>query len=507
MILRRLASRARARRRAAAIRAGVLEARLRLVLDALGLPEASSPADLRSAVSTALESEGADAVWLTLAVLRAELPEPGEVQALTRRIRPDGADVVLDTIASGASDGRLHHRVNVVRDRTLVDIHQLLRTPFTTGIQRVTRETVARWARDHTVSPIAWTQDFHALRPVGSEEFADSVRGTALDPGDLSIPSEPTSADDDGADGSLLVPWRCTYLLPELALDPPRTARTQALAIYSRCRTGAIAHDLVPITFATTTDQGVPADFARQLAAVRHFDRLAAISEATRTEYEGWRVMTSAIGVAGPDVVTVELPGEAGASNPVAEQAVLRRYGDAERPLVLCVGSHEPRKNHLAVLHAAELAWRHGAEFRLLFVGGNSWAGGPFVRRLAELTVEGRPVESVAGIADDELWALYRLSRLTIFPSLSEGFGLPAAESLAAGTPVITSDFGSMAEIARHGGAVLVDPRDEAALGRALTDLVTDDDLHRALRDRARARPIRSWDDYARECWQELVGE
>ncbi len=46
-------------------------------------------------------------------------------------------------------------------------------------------------------------------------------------------------------------------------------------------------------------------------------------------------------------------------------------------PIVLAVGSHEPRKNHLAVLHAAELLWREGLLFTLTFVGGHSWKQRP----------------------------------------------------------------------------------------------------------------------------------
>jgi glycosyltransferase involved in cell wall biosynthesis len=92
-----------------------------------------------------------------------------------------------------------------------------------------------------------------------------------------------------------------------------------------------------------------------------------------------------------------------------------------------------------------------------------------------------------------------------IFPSLNEGFGLPVAESLASGTPVITSDHGSMREIAVAGGALLVDPRDDLDITGALRALLTDDELHARLSAQARALPHRSWDSYAAELWQYLV--
>jgi glycosyltransferase involved in cell wall biosynthesis len=115
-------------------------------------------------------------------------------------------------------------------------------------------------------------------------------------------------------------------------------------------------------------------------------------------------------------------------------------------------------------------------------------------------------VQSVSALSDDLLWAAYRLARCTVFPSLSEGFGLPVAESLGSGTPVVTANFGSMREIAASGGALLVDPRDDHDLAAAMRRLLTDDALHRRLSEHARALPPRTWDEYAAETWRYLVG-
>ena len=104
-----------------------------------------------------------------------------------------------------------------------------------------------------------------------------------------------------------------------------------------------------------------------------------------------------------------------------------------------------------------------------------------------------------------KLWAAYTLARCTVFPSLDEGFGLPIAESLACGTPVITSNYGSMLELAAGGGALLVDPRDDHDIARAIERLVTDDRLHAALREQALVRHDRTWDQYAEAAWDYLV--
>ncbi|WKK73328.1 glycosyltransferase [Rathayibacter oskolensis] len=169
--------------------------------------------------------------------------------------------------------------------------------------------------------------------------------------------------------------------------------------------------------------------------------------------------------------------------------------------MVVCVGSHEPRKNHLAVLHAAELLWREGHEFSLVFIGGNAWNSEGFDAQLARLQAEDRAVSSFSAITDELLWSAYRLARFTVFPSLNEGFGLPVAESLAVGTPVLTAQYGSMAEIASQGGAVTVDSRDDHDIARGMRELLTDDALLARLQTEALARDNSSWAEYAATLW------
>jgi glycosyltransferase involved in cell wall biosynthesis len=174
--------------------------------------------------------------------------------------------------------------------------------------------------------------------------------------------------------------------------------------------------------------------------------------------------------------------------------------------MVLCVGTHEPRKNHLALLHAAELLWREGVGFNLVLVGGRSWNDDRFVEELARARARNRPVKTVTTMSDTMLWAAYRVARCMVFPSLNEGFGLPVAEALACGTPVVTSEYGSMAEIAADGGAILVDPRNDHSIAAGMRTVLTDDDVHAQLATAARARPRRTWEQYADDVWSALAG-
>jgi glycosyltransferase involved in cell wall biosynthesis len=246
-------------------------------------------------------------------------------------------------------------------------------------------------------------------------------------------------------------------------------------------------------------------DFANYLTAVAQTQRVATISRAAAVEYGGWRTMLKGAGIDGPQIVPISLPID---RPPLDDEAVgfaREQLAVVGLPMVLVVGSHEPRKNHLAVLHAAELLWREGLEFSLLLVGGNSWNSERFTATLHTLQSLGRPVHALKALSDELLWAAYATARCTLFPSLNEGFGLPVAESIASGTPVVTSNFGSMREIAEGGGALLVDPRDDHDIARALRRLLTDDALHAELAEQARARPHRTWEDYGDETWDYLV--
>ena len=177
-----------------------------------------------------------------------------------------------------------------------------------------------------------------------------------------------------------------------------------------------IGYDMVPVTTSETIQAGaVSAGFARNLSAARHARVLSPISKAAGEEYRGWTQMLAATGFGSPRVEAVCLPAEVPPADPEQIARAARRLLVGTLPMVLVVGSHEPRKNHLTVLHAAELLWREGHRFSLTFMGGNSWSSETFQATLSGLARAGRPVESISAAGDDLLWggvprrALHRL--------------------------------------------------------------------------------------------------
>jgi glycosyltransferase involved in cell wall biosynthesis len=472
--------------------------RLATLLAALGASPPLYPANPSAALAKALADAGPDEVWLALAVLSGRLPDTPTVMRAVRSLRLDGPVAALfgSLKASGGLDGPLWPEVDLVIDDVLVDVSNTSRVPVTTGIQRVVRECIQRWDRDHAPTFVGWTDGFNTLRRLSAMERYRALHGFRQ------------GADPIGArfeDQPAIVPWGCVFLIPELPAEPQRTPILQALASFSRSRTGLIGFDCVPMTNAETVDEGMAGYFARFLAAAAHMDRITTISHASEAEYRGWKAMLAGSGRTGPDIRPILLPVEAKMPTETALQQAHDLLSVGPLPIVLAVGSIEPRKNHLALLQAAEVLWGDGLRFTLTFVGGHRWSSDQFHSRIKHLQSLNRPVQTVRALPDELLWAAYRLAYFTVFPSIHEGFGLPVAESLASGTPVITSDFGSMKEIAGSGGALLVDPRDDRAIETALRSLLEDRELRERLAREAQNLPQRTWEQYAAETWDYLV--
>jgi glycosyltransferase involved in cell wall biosynthesis len=100
----------------------------------------------------------------------------------------------------------------------------------------------------------------------------------------------------------------------------------------------------------------------------------------------------------------------------------------------------------------------------------------------ARLHVTGR-------VATETLVALYRRATLVVVPSRFEGFGLPAVEAMACGTPVVATDAGALPEVVGVGGGGVLVPRDDAeALAKAIRGLLEQPETRRTLAERARRR-------------------
>jgi len=149
-----------------------------------------------------------------------------------------------------------------------------------------------------------------------------------------------------------------------------------------------------------------------------------------------------------------------------------RAYGLPGR-FVLAVGAHRPHKNFPVLVRALTAL---PADLSLVVVGQPDprFRGLPeaLAALAAELGVAAR-VLLVPEVSDDLLPAVYRAATVAAFPSLAEGYGLPALEALAAEVPLLVSDIPVLAEVCGD-AAVHVPPADPAAWAAAITALLAD---------------------------------
>jgi glycosyltransferase involved in cell wall biosynthesis len=110
-------------------------------------------------------------------------------------------------------------------------------------------------------------------------------------------------------------------------------------------------------------------------------------------------------------------------------------------------------------------------------------------------------LDVVGRVSRDELLRLYQRATIAVVPSRYEGFGLPAVEAMACGTPVVACEAGALPEVMRvAGGGVLVPPADPTALARGIRELIERPQQREQMSRRARSRVVDafSWSQVAR---------
>ena len=183
-------------------------------------------------------------------------------------------------------------------------------------------------------------------------------------------------------------------------------------------------------------------------------------------------------------VIPVGLGPEFGPAAPTPAQR--ERYGLGPA-YALYVGNFLPHKNLPRLLHAwAALPAALRQAHRLVLAGGDR-ANRPALAALAVALGLGEGVVFPGLVADADLPAVYGGATLYVQPSLEEGFGLPALEAMACGTPVVASTRGALPEVVGEAG-LLVDPENEVALSAALARVLAAPGEAAALAERGRAR-------------------
>lgn len=265
-----------------------------------------------------------------------------------------------------------------------------------------------------------------------------------------------------GRSPRIALPRGATYVnISQFPLALPRI--TQWLDRRPDLDSVVMIHDMLPLSH---PEFFPPGEYRQHVRLIERAAKVARILVVTGDVVK--RALASYIADRGlrlPNIAVVPPPLDPIFHEPATIDTDLRRH-----PYFIVCGTIEPRKNHLFLLHVwRELAAELGpATPKLVIVGARGWDCENVVD-LLERSPTVRPyVREVAGLGTRALKKLMDNSRAMLMPTFAEGYGLPVAEALAAGVPVLTTAVPALLPHAEHDCISVLDPIDGAAWRTAI---------------------------------------
>jgi glycosyltransferase involved in cell wall biosynthesis len=375
-----------------------------------------------------------------------------------------------------------------------LDVTGSCKSAKNTGIQRMTRRIFLELGKHASVRPICWNTTGNRYHRLDRRELE------ILEAPFLALPQATARPDLRGehflAELHRLVFRKSIRLENELKSDDvlfvpdlyrdARTNQLPKLIARTEARSAAIFYDAASLRLSILSEYG-RRHFQNYIASLAAFDLVICISEESHNDlHRLWKQH----GTKATQTCVETLPVE-------FDQALRAEETVGSRKLILCVGSFEPRKNHLTLLRATEKLWKRGVDFELQLIGRSTgYYGSTITSELKRLQKRHRPIRWLRHVNDLTLHRAYRECRFTVYPSLTEGFGLPILESLWHGKPCICGTNGALDEAGRDGGCLFVDQTSADAVAEGISTLLTDRAKYERLRVEAHARIFRSWSDY-----------
>ncbi|MFT3870988.1 MAG: glycosyltransferase [Nibricoccus sp.] len=387
----------------------------------------------------------------------------------------------------------------------LFDASHTSHTRAQTGVQRVVRAMLAALSQRESIEPVCFDPHQSAWRSLQRWEMENLSNHTGAGSAHRSA-NWPLSVRFAGYarrifNARSLCPEGSALIVPEIF--SAKTARAYP-TLFQKIRGPRIAifHDAVALQLPEFTPAKTVARFPAYLHELLAFDGIAAVSEDSRQcllNFWRWAGVPNA-----PPVV--KLANAVGTQRELAGLRALNAQPakPSPTPTILCVGSLEGRKNHLALLDACEQLWSENLAFELRLIGlAHPQTGRAALEKIASLRAAGRPLHHDGPVDNATLHEAYASCAFTVYPSLLEGFGLPVQESLAHGKPCICSSRGAIGESAAEGGCLTLDRLDARSLAGAVRQWLTTPQLLATATTDACAREFRTWETHADEliCW------
>lgn len=259
-----------------------------------------------------------------------------------------------------------------------------------------------------------------------------------------------------------------------------------------------IFYDLTPLILPDEYFQNSPIHrrwYRDRIASLRKSDLLLAISESSRQE------ALAELNFAPEKVVNIF----AGRDDEFkfkgfgeTEKAAVRRRFGLEKPFILYTGGLELNKNLRTLVEGLSyLPERLRTEYQFVCVGKRNPGEPERILAYAQDPLVRDMIAVVGYVSQDDLIDLYNACEMFVFPSLREGFGLPALEAMSCGAATIVADRTSLPEILNN-AAALFDPESPSGIGSKIAQILTDPNLKAGLVSSGLARAnMLSWEDCA----------
>jgi glycosyltransferase involved in cell wall biosynthesis len=365
-----------------------------------------------------------------------------------------------------------------------------------TGIQRVCRSLYAALGEVEEITGVCHDPYFKSWRPLNTRELEHlrtAQAGTSSRGAKWPLRQRIAGTTRRLLGAKPALPSADGLICPELF---SRKVGGHLPEIFARTRGPRVAifHDAIGLKFPELTPPGTVARLPGYLRELLTFDGVAAVSEDSASslrDYWSWLGLSNV-----PPIQAIPL-----GLDPAPTAGPGRIIPTATR--ILCVGTIEGRKNHLALLEACEALWQQGMSFELQLIGlSRADTAAPAIAKLAELKRAGRPLTYLGSVSDDALHSAYQTCAFTVYPSLIEGFGLPVLESLQHGKPCLCSAVGAIGESARGGGCLMLERVDQTNLKQAIQQLLDNPADLQDLTVAAKQRRLKSWAEYTRQLRQ-----
>lgn len=328
------------------------------------------------------------------------------------------------------------------RGQWLVDVSELANTDAKSGIQRVVRSVLS-----HLLSR---SPEGARIEPIYCDEQGVYRYARQFTSKFLNLPIQPDAdAAVEVSSGDVFLGLDlCPHIIPG-KIDYFRHLRSRGVQIVF------VLYDLLPAQQPSWFPPKIAAFLREWYVAIGQIsDRVIAISKSVANEYREWldqhaphRLMPLMISSfhLGADIVSSQPT----MGVPKATRKAIEMLAD--RPVVLVVGTVEPRKGHAQVLDAFEELWQRGSEAVLVLIGKRGWGVEALVKRLAAHPQSKRKLFWFEGVSDEALELIYGRASILLAASWGEGFGLPLIEAARLGVPVLVRDLPVFREVAGIG--------------------------------------------------------